>query len=317
MFRPEDVARAGVVVTLAADGSLRIERGYVRPEDEAPSEPVTPDEDGTEADGAGETGTDEEAGETPIGGSVTPIRSADEPEDKAPALSAALLAELEAHRTAGLQAAIAGQPELALRVMLHGLATDAFYQRYGEAVAGFHSYPPALASACPGIADSPARQAMAAAEDGWRTRLPQEHGALWEWLQDQDTATLLGLLAVCVARTVKAGGRTWTTPDGSRCIAAQVATAAGLDMRQCWTATKESYLGRVPKALILDAVREGAGAGVAGRIASSKKEVMVADAAQLLDGKGWLPAILRVPEATYPVDSGDAQAIPPVPMAAE
>ena len=160
---------------------------------------------------------------------------------------------------------------------------------------------------------------MAAAEDGWRTRLPQEHGALWGWLQEQDTAPLLGLLAVCVARTANAGNRAWTTPDGSGCVAAQVATAAGLDMRQCWTATKDSYLDRVPKALILDAVREGAGAGVVGRIANSKKEVMVADAAALLDGKGWLPAVLHVPGVTYPVDSSDAQATAPVPvpMAAE
>ena len=334
VFRTEDVARAGVVVTLAVDGSLRVERGYVRPEDEAQPEPVTPDADG-KADGPGEAGTDEDAGDTPISGStMTPFRPSPEPEDKpsgrsstgcadgtlptsAPALSAALLAELEAHRTAGLQAAIAGQPELALRVMLHGLATDAFYQRHGETVTGFHSYPPALASACPGIADSPARQAMAAAEDAWRTRLPQEHGALWGWLEDQDAAALLGLLAVCVARTTNAGGRTWTTPEGSACVAAQVATAAGLDMRQCWTATRESYLGRVPKALILDAVREGAGASVAGRIASAKKEVMVADAAQLLDGRGWLPAMLRVPGAVQPVASGDAQATPPVAMAAE
>ena len=36
---------------------------------------------------------------------------------------------------------------------------------------------------------------------------------------------------------------------------------------------------------------------------------MVADAAVLLDGKGWLPAMLRVPGATYSVDSGDAQAV--------
>ena len=78
-----------------------------------------------------------------------------------------------------------------------------------------------------------------------------------------------------------------------------------------------SHLGRVPKVLILDAVRESAGASVAGRIAASKKEVMVADAAQLLDGKGWLPAVLRVPGATHPVDSGDAQDAPPVSMAAE
>jgi hypothetical protein len=69
--------------------------------------------------------------------------------------------------------------------------------------------------------------------------------------------------------------------------------------------------------LILDAVRESAGASVAGRIAASKKEVMVADAAQLLDGKGWLPTVVRVPGATYPVDFSDAQNAPPVSMAAE
>ncbi len=319
-WQAEDVAMAGVVLTLAADGSLRTERGYVRAEDEPQPEPVTPDVDGSEGDGIGETGTDDDAGETPTGGgTVTPIRGEAEAEDKAPSLSATLQAELQAHRTAGLQSAIARQSELAVRVLLHALATDAFYSRYGETVACLHTYPPALASACPGIADSPARHAMSKAEDGWRSRLPREHGALWGWLQDQDATTLLDLLAVCVARTVNAGSRTWTSPAGGQCIAAQVATAAGVDMRQCWTATKDSYLGRVPKALILDAVREGAGAGVANRIARSKKEVMVVDAEQVLAGTGWLPAVLRVPGATYPVDSGDADgtAPEPMPMAAE
>ena len=28
-------------------------------------------------------------------------------------------------------------------------------------------------------------------------RLPQEHGALWGWLEDQDAPTLLDLLALC------------------------------------------------------------------------------------------------------------------------
>ncbi len=318
-WQAEDVAIAGVVLTLASDGSLRAERGYVRAEDEPQPEPVMPDVDGSEGDGIGETGTENNEGETPIGGTVTPIRGEDEAEGKAPALSATLQAELQAHRTAGLQAAIAGQSELAMRVLLHALATDAFYSRYGETIACLHTYPPALASACPGIADSPARQAMSKAEDGWRSRLPREHGALWGWLQDQDATTLLDLLAVCVARTLNAGSRAWTSPAGGQCIAAQVATAAGLDMRQNWTATKDSYLDRVPKAMILDAVREGAGAGVANRIAGSKKEIMVADAEQMLAGTGWLPAVLRVPGATYPVDSSDADTVTPepMPMAAE
>ena len=78
-----------------------------------------------------------------------------------------------------------------------------------------------------------------------------------------------------------------------------MASAAGLDMRGCWTATAEGYLGRVPKALILDAVREGAGASAAARLA----------------GTGWLPAVLHIPGVTYPVDSGAAGDQPAAPMA--
>ncbi len=178
-FRAEDVARAGASLTLAADGSLRVERGFMRPEDEA--KPATPGgEESGEADGIGEMGTDADAGGVPGGAGVTPIRGGSEAEDTAPILSATLLAELEAHCSAGLQAAIAGQPGLALRVLLHGLATDAFYGRFGDTVAAFDAYPPALASACPGIGDSPARRAMTAAEDAWRARLPNEHGAWWD-----------------------------------------------------------------------------------------------------------------------------------------
>jgi len=178
---------------------------------------------------------------------------------------------------------------------------------------------PNLAAVCPGIADSTARQAMAQAEADWRGRLPEREADLWAWLGEQDTSTLLGLLAVCVARTADAGRADWTTPHGVGCIQARVATAAGLDMRQNWTATREGYLGRVPKALILDAVREGAGGSAAARIAGTKKEVMAADAEALLGGTGWLPAVLHVPGVTYPVDSGVAgdQDAAPVPMAAE
>jgi len=162
---------------------------------------------------------------------------------------------------------------------------------------------------------------MAQAEADWHGRLPEREADLWAWLQNQDTPALLGLLAVCVARTADAGRADWTTPDGAGCIQARVATAAGLEMRGCWTVTREGYLGRVPKALILDAVREGADTSAAARIASAKKEVMAADAEALLAGTGWLPAVLHVPGVTHPVDSsgatgGDEDAAP-VPMAAE
>jgi len=188
--------------------------------------------------------------------------SADDlPEDVAAELDRieAELAALEARKQAWRP-----EPELALRAMLHALATDAFYTRYADTVARFTSYLPNLAAACPGIADSPARQGMMQAEADWRGRLPKRQADLWAWLQEQDTPALLGFLAVCVARTADAGRADWTTPHGAEIIQARAATAAGLDMRQCWTATKESYLSMVPKALILEAVRDGAGSSAAG-----------------------------------------------------
>ena len=39
VFDPAEIARAGVFVSIGADGQLRVERGYVRPEDELPVEP--------------------------------------------------------------------------------------------------------------------------------------------------------------------------------------------------------------------------------------------------------------------------------------
>ena len=41
VFDPADVVRAGAFVSIAHDGALRVERGYVRPEDELPTEPET------------------------------------------------------------------------------------------------------------------------------------------------------------------------------------------------------------------------------------------------------------------------------------
>ena len=311
-FRPEDVAVAGAVVTLASDGTLRVERGYVRPEDE-PAETEDKVEAGAEDAGGVDPADHAEGGPTAGNG------AAPEPEDKAPALSAALQGELEAHRTAGLQAELAAQPDLALRVLLHGLATDAFYARYADTVAHFSAHPPALAAACPGIADSPARQALADAEAGWRGRLPDEQPDLWPWLMAQDTAALLGLLAVCVARVADAGRDDWTTPRGAASIGARVAETAGLDMRRWWGVTAEGYLARVPKALILEAVREGAGGNAAHWLRDARKEAMVRDAAALLDGKGWLPRALRVPSTAAGGDgtAGEAAENDPTPLPCE
>jgi len=69
-----------------------------------------------------------------------------------------------------------------------------------------------------------------------------------------------------------------------------------LDMAKAgWTATGDSFLGRVTKARILEAVREAKGEDAADRIASLKKAEMVTAAEDLLSGTGWLPDPLRTP----------------------
>ena len=49
-YGPAEIARAGVFVSIDSEGALRVERGFVRPEDEAPVEPVA----GGETEGGGD-----------------------------------------------------------------------------------------------------------------------------------------------------------------------------------------------------------------------------------------------------------------------
>jgi ParB family chromosome partitioning protein len=64
-------------------------------------------------------------------------------------------------------------------------------------------------------------------------------------------------------------------------------------MSQWWEPTAESYLHQVPKALILEAVRESHSEEAAAPLEKLKKDELVARAEALLAGRGWLPAVLR------------------------
>ena len=64
-----------------------------------------------------------------------------------------------------------------------------------------------------------------------------------------------------------------------------------------WRPTVDSYLGRVTKPRILEAVREAKGEQSAQLIDHLKKADMAKEAERLLEGTGWLPEPLRTPEA--------------------
>ena len=73
-----------------------------------------------------------------------------------------------------------------------------------------------------------------------------------------------------------------------------VGQAVDLDMVEAgWEPTVDTYLNRVPKARILEAVREAKGEGTAQLLDHLKKGEMASEAERLLKGSGWLPEVLR------------------------
>ena len=88
-----------------------------------------------------------------------------------------------------------------------------------------------------------------------------------------------------------------------------LATVTGLDMTATWSATAASYFSRVSKARVLEAVMEATTPEEAGRIAGFKKGDMADAAERLVEGKGWLPTVLRTvpavdPDASEPEGEG-------------
>lgn len=294
-YDPEAVARAGVIVVLGHDGEVRIDRGFVRPEDEPLPEPEADEEADEEAN---EDGGDVDGEEAAEAGSDT---DEDEPVDDPQApLSARLVADLTAHRTAALRDALAQDPDLAQVALVHVLVMRTFG---GSGVVscldvrlGSHD----LSVEGEGIEDSRAGQAIAQRHADWARQVPAEPGELWAFVVGLDADSRASLLAHCVALSLNAV-HGWERRPGAWRHADQLASALDLDMGGYWSPTAERYLGRVTKARVLAAVAQAVSPEAAGRIEGLKKPDMVLAAQPLLTGTGWLPELLRTPGREAPV----------------
>lgn len=291
-YDADEIARGGVFIILNHDGTARIERGFMRAEDEAP-EPETAESATFEVDGVtvNEDGeiVGDEGNEDERAGSALET----EDEDAGKTLSDLLIRDLTAHRTLGLRLALGEQPDIALVAVVHALAAQTFY-RGGEAscleIRLTSAY---LASHADGIEDTPAAKALADRHAEWASDMPREVVDLWAFVAGLDHATLMALLAHCASLTVNAVKVQWEQKPNARATAEKLATATMLDMTAHWTPTGMTYLGRVTKAHILAAVREAVSDEAAERIAGLKKPDMAQAAEQLLAGTGWLPTVLR------------------------
>jgi ParB family chromosome partitioning protein len=307
VYDSAEIGRAGAFVGIGPDGKLSVDRGYVRPEDEAlfPAEVETAVEAGQEA------GDDPESPRPAavqravitIGGQAAPEEDED---DAIRPLPDRLLSELTAHRTLALRDAVATNPHVAMTALLYKLCLDLF--RPGGTSGSFleasvrQVYFPIQAT---DLKDSPSAKAVAERHAAWDADLPRDEPALWNWLAALDETSRAALLAHCVSLGVNAlyekanpyGGAGLSVDGVKRRLvqADRLAQAVGLDMVEAgWRPTVDNYLGRVSKVRILEAVREAKGERDAQLIDHLKKADMALEAERLLEGAGWLPEPLRL-----------------------
>jgi len=303
VYDAQEIARSGVFVVLSHDGETRIERGFIRAEDEKPEEVDTSEtvNDGVRVSGDGEIIEDsghDEGGN--LGSDLEP--EDEEAEEDGKPLSDLLIRDLTAHRTLGLRLALGEQPDMALLAVTHALAAQTFYRGVDATCLEIRPTSAHLGGHADGIEDTAAGKALADRHAAWAADMPRDVAELWGFIASLDHASVMALFAHCAALTVNAVKQPWERKPCAHETADSLATAVALDMTAHWTPTVRTYLGRVTKAHILAAVREAVSNEAADRIAAMKKQPMAEAAEQLLAATGWLPPLMRTVQPAWLTD---------------
>ncbi|WP_287995066.1 ParB/RepB/Spo0J family partition protein [Acidiphilium sp.] len=312
IYDEADIARAGAFVSIDGSGRLRVERGYVRAEDEPPvAEPEMLDPD-THAAAYGGSGNEEVDGEyvasqhdprsdTAIAassgeGGAPPAEMPEEDEGLRP-IPDKLMTELTAYRTLALREAVGADPATAFLAALHVLCLKLFYRYGSDSCLEIEPKSVMFGNQAPGLADTPPAVRVDARHRGWAEQLPEDASTLWDVLLTFDTDSRDALFAHCVSLTINAVHEAWNRRPKAIAHADRLADAVSLDLVATggWQPTVDNFLGRVTKARILEAVREARGDALAQSIDHLKKGEMAVRAEELLAGTGWLPEPLRPP----------------------
>ncbi|OYR17617.1 ParB/RepB/Spo0J family partition protein [Brucella thiophenivorans] len=266
IYDAEALAIAGVVLSLDRDGTLIFRRGYVRPEDEQ-KKPKNEGATGEVNEGEG--------------------------------ISQTLREDLTAHKNAALIAAFAANAEIALVAVVHNLLLSSHYTAYHKSVLNINTQSTNTLGYMKQSDSSKAYDDFEAIKEQMADLLPAKADELFNWLLDQKKATLLSLLAYAAAPTIDViETRNQMKPVD---VDNQLAKALNINMRQCWTATAESYFKHIPRIEIARTVGVIKGE-------SAEREIMAAsskgDAAKLAEkltkGANWLPSLLEIQPDTEP-----------------
>lgn len=291
-YNPAQKAIAGVFVTLAANGKLQVEAGFVRSEDEPRTE--TGDDDAREeADAEGET-RDDNGDDIAVNGTPVGEGSGDDGEDDGiKPLPDRLIFDLTAQRTLALRNALTGDVDIAFVAALHAFVLQVFY-RFAPDTCLEISLKSGSFSQVDGLAETSWAKEIAERHEAWDRDLPDEADGLWDFLLRLDEASRKALFAHCVSLSLNVVVEPWNRRPKALAHADVLANSLQFDMVDAgWTPTVE-FLGRLTKARILQAVREARGADSAQLIDHMKKDVMAREAARLLEGSNWLPEPLRL-----------------------
>ncbi len=268
---PRAVKLAGILLTVEHDGRVEITRGLIRAEDKKALKALAKSPEV----GAGSVAV-QPSGEGDLGGN----------------LSGALRLNLSAQFTAGLQARLDASPSVALRALAATLwvGASANYLSRGEFPVTVRGTPPNLRSHAEGIEVGPACGALAASHAAWETQIGVDKNVFATLSAWPDT-DVIALLAHCTALNTDVIGQGGPTED-----AMALANAAALDMRDFWQPSGDAFLKRVPKSIILDALREVNPALDFTQFEKAKKGELIAMAEPILVAAKWIPAPLRCKE---------------------
>ena len=305
VFDPAEVVIAGAFLSIGPDGRLRVDRGYVRREDEPPVvEPEPAPEIDTARAQAVETiaaRIDGVNGTTVATGPEPAVAAEPEEDEGMRPIPDRLLAELTAHRTVALRDALGNDPHVAFLAALHALVLRRFFAYSLDTCVEIDAKSVGFAHQAPGLADTASAKSVDRRHEAWAAALPKEPEALWDKLAGFDTDTRQHLFAHCVAMSVNATFDAYNRRPRALAHADRLASTLDLDMAGVgWSPTVDNFLGRVTKARILAAVAEARGERAAEVIDHLKKVEMAERAQALLAGTGWLPEPLRTPGRELP-----------------
>ncbi|MDH2051253.1 MULTISPECIES: ParB/RepB/Spo0J family partition protein [Achromobacter] len=267
-------AVGGAIVHLTYDGELTVTRGLIRQDEREAVAHIM----------RGKAGE----GDTTAGVDLPPVKTR-------PVHSEALTNRLQAQRVIALQAEIMARPNLALCLLIEQMLGDFDGSRSSSAGDSFDlALRPAhheLANTDADIKGCPAWARVQEQIEAVTKNVPEDDAAALPWLLAQPQADLIELLAVLTSISIYR--RQSHSYGAEPRHLDRLGEVVGLDMSMWWKPTAQSYLAHVSKDRIAAVVTDAVGAEQAKPLLAMKKAQAATAAEQLLDGKGWVPELMR------------------------